>query len=202
MDTEPASADPFGSYYDPSPPVNLSQPLVVCSFFGVGGSAIAKRIAALGGWPHVDVYEQTAHKLGEHKAVPHLGTENPAWSIAEERVIQRALTRSPCPVIGLSDGHLPTPHIAALIQRQARLVVIKGDWLDAQAALLEEIASTPERLPEFTERPIPDLHSLQLLYRDRATLYRQAEVTIDASKLGPGIAAQYVVRGLGLEASG
>ena len=120
----------------------------------------------------------------------------------EERVIQRALTRSPCPVIGLSDGHLPTAHIAALIQRQARLVVIKGDWLDAQAALLDEIASTPERLPEFTERPIPDLHSLQLLYRDRATLYRQAEVTIDASKLGPGIAAQYVVRGLGLEASG
>ena len=112
--------------------MNLSRPLVVCSFFGFGGSAIAKRIAALGGWPHVDVYEQTAHKLGEHKAVPHIGTENPAWSIAEERVIQRALTRKPCPVIGLSTAS--THHIADLIQRQARLVV-KGDWLQALEAL-------------------------------------------------------------------
>ncbi len=181
--------------------MNLSRPLVVCSFFGFGGSAIAKRIAALGGWPHVDVYEQTAHKLGEHKAVPHIGTENPAWSIAEERVIQRALTRKPCPVIGLSDGHQPTAHIADLIQRQARLVVIKGDWLQAQEALLDEIAAAPERLPEFTERPIPDLHSLQLLYREREALYRQAEITIDAAKLGASVAAQCVVRGLGLEAS-
>ena len=201
METNSSSADPFGSYYDPSPPMNLSRPLVVCSFFGFGGSAIAKRIAALGGWPHVDVYEQTAHKLGEHKAVPHIGTENPAWSIAEERVIQRALTRKPCPVIGLSDGHQPTAHIADLIQRQARLVVIKGDWLQAQEALLDEIAAAPERLPEFTERPIPDLHSLQLLYREREALYRQAEITIDAAKLGASVAAQCVVRGLGLEAS-
>ena len=149
----------------------------------------------------MDVYEQTAHKLGEHKAVPHIGTENPAWSIAEERVIQRALTRKPCPVIGLSDGHLPTAHIADLIQRQARLVVIKGDWLQAQEALLDEIAAAPERLPEFAERPIPDLHSLQLLYREREALYRQAEITIDAAKLGASVAAQCVVRGLGLEAT-
>ena len=165
---------------------------MVCGFFGCSGSLIAKRIAALAGWPHIDIYEQTAHKLGEHRAISGFSIENPEWSSVEEQVIETALRCRPRPVIGLTDGYLPGSRVLDLLKRFAHIIHIRCDWLDLQQTLLAEIEAEPERLPEFMEHDIPDLHTLQILHRQRTHLYDAAHFTLNATKVAPAIAAQRI----------
>lgn len=166
--------------------------MIVCGFFGCGGSNVAKRVAALGGWRHTDVYEHTAHMLGEHRAMAGISLENPEWARAEEQVIERALRSHPHGIIGLTDGYLPDERMLSLMQRCADLVTIRLDWLELQERLLQEIETAPERLPEFMEQEIPDLHTLQILYRYRTPLYENSAITVDAHGLTPGIVAHRV----------
>ena len=153
---------------------------------------MAKRVAALGGWPHIDVYEQTAHRLGEHRAIAGISIENPEWSAIEEYMIEKALRERPNAVIGLADGYLPGPRILDLLQRFADIVTIRCGWLELQQRLIDEIDAAPERLPEFMENEIPDLHTLQILQGQRSQLYASAAFTLDASGLAPGIVAHRV----------
>ena len=197
LSTTSSHTDPFGTYYDPSPQQNLSRPLVVCGFFGCGASRIAKRVAAPGGWPHVDIYEQTAHKLGEHRALSGISIDNPEWSAIEDTQIETSLRNRPCAVIGLTDGYLPGPRLLDLLKRFAHVVNVQCAWLELQQNLLNEIEAEPERLPEFMEHDIPDLHTLQILHRQRKRLYQAAHITIDASTLAPAIAAQRIMAAIG-----
>ena len=192
MSIESSQLDPYGSYYDPSPPQNLSRPVAVCGFFGCEGSLVAKRIAALGGWPHIDIYEQTAHKLGEHRAVAGISIENPGWSSVEEDCIERALRTQPHAIVGLTDGFLPPPRTLDLLNRFAHVVHVRWDWLDLQRNLLDELDAEPERFPEFMEHNIPDLHTLQLLHQQREPFYRTADITINATGISQTIAAQRI----------
>ena len=153
---------------------------------------MAKRVAALGGWPHIDIYEQTAHTLGEHRALSGISLENPDWARHEERLIERAIHGQPHAIIGLTDGYLPDDRILDLIRRCTDVVTIELDWLSLQERLLDEIESEPERLPEFIEQEVPDLHTLQILYKQRAALYAQATIPMDAKGCSPSIVAHRV----------
>jgi shikimate kinase len=168
----------------------------VGGFFGAGGSHVAKRIAALNGWPHVDVYEQTAHRLGVHRAMPGTRTEYPDWSDAEEAVIEQALHQTPFAVVGLTDGYLPPDRLIDLIQRCSDLVIVRVDWMTLQERLLDEVESMPERLPEFMDHAIPDLHTLKILHGERNGFYDTAGLTVDAQGLAPAMVAHRVTESI------
>ena len=65
-----------------------------------------------------------------------------------------------------------------------------------QERLLDEVESMPERLPEFMDHAIPDLHTLKILHRERNKFYDTACVTIDAQGLPPAIVAHRVTRSI------
>ena len=187
---------PYGEYFDPTPSRALDTPVFLCGFFGTGAPHIGKCIAALAGWPYIDIYENTAHRLEQHRALRGVGFENPDWGAAEEDEILRALARRPCSVVGLPDGHLPTAHVIESLCRRARIVVVKRAWLDLQEAAIWAVEQAPERHPEFIEQPIPDLQTLQALYRTRVPLYARAHETVDATNRSPGVVARALVRRL------
>ena len=157
---------------------------------------MAKRIAALNGWPHVDVYEQTAHRLGVHRAMPGTRTENPDWSDAEEAIIEQTLHQTPPVVVGLTDGYLPPTRLIDLIKRCGDLVLVRMDWMTLQEKLLDEVASIPERLPEFMDHEVPDLHTLKILHGKRRQFYDTACLTINAQGLAPAMVAHRVTESL------
>ncbi len=163
---------------------------------------MAKRMAALGGWAHVDVYEETAHRLGQHRATVGTSFENPDWSLAHERVLESALNRRPVCVIGLADGCIVDERTIDLIRIRADLVMVEATPMMVQERVLAEAELQPERFPEFIEQPIPDLHTLELLYRARRPLYDTATVRLDATQLSPAIAAQRALRALGVPIAG
>lgn len=163
---------------------------------------MAKRMAALGGWGHVDVYEETAHRLGEHRATVGTSMENPDWSVAHERVFEAALNRRPVCIIGLADGCMVDPRTIDLIRIRADLVMVEASPLMAQERVLAAAESQPERFPEFIEQPVPDLHTLELLYRERRPLYETATVRLDATHLSPAIAARRALTELGVPIAG
>ena len=187
---------PTDGYYDPWPQCKLDRPIAVCSFFGGGGSSVAKRLAALGGWRHVDVYEETAHRLGQHRAAVGTSMENPDWCDAEERVLESAINRTPAGIIGLTEGCLVDERTIDLLRFRTHLVMVDVDILRLQERLLDENEANPERFPEFTERPIPDLHTLRLLHKERSALYDAAAVRIDATRLSPAVAARRTLKAL------
>ena len=183
MSRLPNFPSPFGAYYDPNPQHRLDRPLVVCSFFGAGGTAVARRLAALGGWTYVDVYDETAHRLGNHRATSQWNSEHPDWAAAQEAVLTKAIQLQPCSVVGLPDGCTLTPFALNLLRDRSDVLLVDMDWLSLQERLLDEILLYPERHPEFADHPIPDLHTLRLLYTQRAELYRLANLRIDAKDL-------------------
>ena len=187
---------PTDGYYDPWPQRKLDRPIAVCSFFGGGGASVAKRLAALGGWRHVDVYEETAHRLGEHRATVGTSMENPDWCATEEQVLESAIARKPAGIIGLTEGCLVDDRTLDLLRFRTHLVMVHIDLLRLQERLLDENDAHPERFPEFTEQPIPDLHTLKLLYTARSPLYEAAALRIDATRVSPAIAARRALEAL------
>jgi len=55
-------------------------------------------------------------------------------------------------------------------------------WLDGDLAAMHERASRGGRRPMLDGRPFEEVEQL---YRDRERYYRQADITIDTSGLGP-----------------
>ena len=182
MSRLPNFPSPFSAYYDPNPQHSLDRPLVVCSFFGAGGNAVARRLAALGGWTYIDVYDETAHRLSNHRASSEWNTEHPDWSSAQEAVLARAIQQEPCPVIGLPDGCLLPSFALDLLRDRCDVLLVDMDWLTLQERLLDEIVQYPEKHPEFADQPIPDLHTLQIMHAKRAGLYGVANLRIEANE--------------------
>ena len=197
MSRLPNFPSPFGAYYDPNPQHRLDRPLVVCSFFGAGGNAVARRLAALGGWTYIDVYDETAHRLGNHRATSEWNAEHPDWSTTQEAVLARAIQHEPSPVIGLPDGCTLPTFALDLVRDRTDILLVDMDWLVLQERLLDEILLYPEKYPEFAEQPIPDLHTLRVLYAKRADLYRLANLRIDAKDLSVTTMASRALQILG-----
>ena len=118
-----------------------------------------------------------------------ISIENPEWSAREEQTIEAALFTRPHTVIGLTDGYLPSRRILDLLSRLSHIITIECDWLEMQQRLLEEIDAEPERVPEFMENEIPDLHTLKILHRQRAPLYSLGDITLQSSGLSPAVVA-------------
>lgn len=170
--------------------------MVVCSFYGGGGSAVAKRLAALGGWRHIDVYEQTAHRLGWHRGQAGWPVERPAWADTSHAVLSHALQRSAPPIIGLTDGCWLPEDTLDLVRRCADIVFVNRDWLELQERVLAAIETHPERMPEFNGHPYPDLHTLRLMHAERTGLYKAAAIRVQAKGQSSGVLANRVHRAL------
>ena len=158
------------------------QRLVLVGFMGAGKSTVGPLVAAGLGWEFLDMDARIEERLGMDVASCFRTLGEEAFR-AEERAVARELLGRRHLVVAAGGGAFAGAETRALLRRNAVTV-----WLRA------DLATVLRRVPADGRRPLAgnrEIMSSRLA--EREAVYREADVTVETSDLGPDAVAERVV---------
>ena len=150
--------------------------IVIVGFMGAGKSVVGRLLARRLGRCFVETDDMIVAREG--RPIPDIfRSYGEAYFRTLEAEAVEALKLKSSEVIATGGG-LPCREGRMAVLRELGIVV----WLDGDLAAMHERASRGGRRPMLDGRPFEEVEQL---YRDRERYYRQADITIDTSGLGP-----------------
>jgi shikimate kinase len=159
-----------------APPQAFDRTIVLVGMMGAGKTAVGRRLARALNWPFKDADAAIEAAAGTSIANIFAEIGEPAFRIKERQIIARLLTGER-QVLALGGGAFMDPETRALIRTRGFSI-----WLRAEVDVLLRRTSTPGKRPLLAGGDPRD--TLASLLRQRAPVYREADLVIDAGK-GP-----------------
>ena len=156
--------------------------IVLVGFMGSGKSTVGPLVAARLGWEFLDMDTRIEERLGMDVASCFRTLGEEAFR-GEERAVARELRDHRQLVVAAGGGAFTGAETRALLRHNAITV-----WLRA------DLATILSRVPTDGRRPLAgnrEIMSRRLAEREAA--YREADVTVETSDVGPDAAAERVV---------
>jgi len=156
--------------------------VVLVGFMGAGKTTVGPLLAARLGWDFVDMDVRIEERLGMDVPTCFRTLGEEAFR-AEEQTVARELLDRRNLVVAAGGGAFTRPETRTLLRRNAVTV-----WLRA------DLATVLLRVPADGRRPLAgnrDIMSSRLAEREAA--YREADVTVETSDVGPDAVAERVV---------
>lgn len=156
--------------------------VVLVGFMGAGKSTVGPLLATRLGWEFLDMDVRIEERLGMDVATCFRDLGEARFR-SEERAVARELVDRRHLVVAAGGGAFTAAETRALLRRNAITV-----WLRA------DLATVLLRVPADGRRPLAgnrDIMSSRLAEREAA--YREADVTVETSDVGPDAVAERVV---------
>lgn len=185
-------------YYDYHPRIIPDRPLAITGFVGARIPLVGAAVTALTGLPLHELDRLIEHTAGI--SIPHLVIRDgeAAMRNLESKLLKRALDAKPPGVITLGEGTLLAKKNRAIIKKQAKLIYIELSVFELYTRVKQELSASPGKyLHLFADSP-ERAQDLQAFLSERIPLYREADLTINASQRHPTKIAQEIIDALGL----
>lgn len=156
--------------------------VVLVGFMGAGKSTVGPLLARRLGWEFVDMDARIEERLGMDVPTCFHTLGEDAFR-AEERAVARELLDRSSLVVAAGGGAFAGSETRALLRHNAITV-----WLRA------DLEAVLQRVPADGRRPLAgnrDIMSTRL--REREAAYREADVTVETSDVGPATVAERIV---------
>lgn len=155
---------------------------MLVGFMGAGKSTVGPLLAGQLGWDFVDMDDRIEERLGMDVPTCFRTLGEEAFR-AEERAVARELLDRPRLVVAAGGGAFAGAETRALLRHNAITV-----WLRA------DLEAVLQRVPADGRRPLAgnrDIMTTRLAEREAA--YREADVTVETSDVGPAAVAERIV---------
>lgn len=184
----------MNDYYDYSPQVELSGPIVVSGYLADFTRSVTYRAASLLGLAFHDI-----DRLVEHEAARDVGRlvleeGESAYRELESESLKRALRERPPGLIALGDGSLLNQENRALVESEARLIILDFDLANLFWRV-QKLARDLDPAPWhaiFAGVP-EDLDQIRPFYQQRQAAFEEAPTKIDANALGKSKASRALI---------
>jgi len=155
---------------------------VLVGFMGAGKSTVGPLLAARLGWDFLDMDTRIEERLGMDVSTCFRTRGEGAFR-DEERLVAQELSGRHHLVVAAGGGAFAGPQTRELLKRNALTVWLRVD-----------LAAVLRRVPADGSRPLAgnrEIMSSRLAERESA--YREADVTVETSDVGPDAVAERIV---------
>lgn len=158
------------------------QRVVLVGFMGAGKSTVGPLLAERLGWDFLDMDSRIEERLGMDVASCFRTHGEEAFR-AEERAVARELLDRRRVVVAAGGGAFAGAETRELLRRNALTV-----WL------LADLAAVLRRVPADGRRPLAGNREIMASrLAERESAYREADVTVETSDVGPDAVAERIV---------
>jgi shikimate kinase len=159
--------------------------IILCGFMATGKSSVGKRLAALMHYDFLDM--DAAIEAEEGISIPKIFSSRgePAFRELEARMVERVAEQTRC-VVATGGGTIANPQNLERLKRCGVVITLTADI----RTILLRVGSAEDR-PMLREGD--RVERIQMLMKQRAQTYAQADIVLDTSSLSIDEAAQAIM---------
>lgn len=188
---------PVSDYYDYSPQVDLSVPIVVSGYLSDFTRSVTYRAASHLGLAYYDI-----DRLVEHEAAMEIGQVlleegEAAYREVESQCLARVLGETPVGLIALGDGGLLRSENRTRIEDEGQLIVLDFELANLfwRVQRLARRSETAHWHPLFAGVP-DNIAEIKPYYQERKAAFEAAPTRIDANSMGVSQACQALMESI------
>jgi shikimate kinase len=183
--------DWMDDYYDHHPTVSLPRAVALTGFFGSGVAEVAGIVSRRTGIAAVELDRWIEHEAGCSLSALALEGGVATMRKLEARLLPRAVSQQPAPIIALGDGALLQRRNLRLIERRAELIYLRADLHMLLPRVRNDVERYPGSMYPFLFSPPRTVDDLAPLFEERQRGYRRAAHVIDVgSRSAMDVASQ------------
>ncbi len=154
----------MSGYYDWTPSVPLSRPVVLTGFLGARQGRVANVLSGLTGYRLVDLPRGVEHRAGMTLGALVIAGGLQAVAEHEKALLKQALRIPPAPIVALGHRTLLERPNRGLVSQEATLVYVRVSLDTAVRRVRREIGENGANHYAWFEGTLPDHDDLRRLY--------------------------------------
>ena len=181
-------------YYDPYPCHFLSEPLVLCGFYGNRIPEIGAWLSSYTGIPFADVERRIEHHLG--RSLSLLGPNDQKMvERAELTCLRSILTTQPYPIVALRPQSLLQNKVASLIRKKSTSIHLHSDIFVVFGRVLDLLERRERtRYLDFGGADPRNIRSLNIIKEQYTKSYGRANYHLPVDNRHPKTVAQSILQ--------